>query len=273
MNTLQDTGDWFARNQDWLLELAVNIAFALLIFLAGLIVGSLVSRGIRRLSRSRGFDTTITDFLAALARYAILAFALVAALNQLGVQTASVIAILGAAGLAVGLALQGSLSNFAAGVLLVAFRPLRAGESVDLGGVAGAVIQVQLFSTTLLTGDNHIIVVPNGKIIAGNIVNYSREPLRRVEIKLSLPNSADIDAVKRVLGGVLAAQERILKEREMTVRLNEITPGAQIFVIRAWVRNADHAGVQFDLMESFKRAIDANQWGFGRSQMDVFLQK
>ncbi|MCR2306589.1 small-conductance mechanosensitive channel MscS, partial [Salmonella enterica] len=119
---------------------------------------------------SRKIDATVADFLSALVRYGIIAFTLIAALGRVGVQTASVIAVLGAAGLAVGLALQGSLSNLAAGVLLVMFRPFRAGEYVDLGGVAGTVLSVQIFSTTMRTADGKIIVIPNGKIIAGNII-------------------------------------------------------------------------------------------------------
>lgn len=168
---IQSAGGWIVRNQDLLLGYAVNLVAAVVI----LIVGSLIARGISatliRLLKARGLDVTVVHFLAAMVRYGILAFTIIAALGRLGVQTTSVIAVLGAAGLAVGLALQGSLSNFAAGVLLVLFRPFRAGEVVDLGGVTGTVREVQIFSTTLATADNKVIVVPNGKIIAGNIIN------------------------------------------------------------------------------------------------------
>lgn len=154
---------------------------------------------LNRVMRLRGIDVTVADFLSAMVRYSILAFTIVAVLGRLGVQTASVIAVIGAAGLAVGLALQGSLSNFAAGVLLVAFRPFKAGEYVDLGGVAGTVVQVQIFSTTLRTVDDKIIVVPNGKIIANNIINTSREPNRRTDMIVGVAYDADIDVVKRFL--------------------------------------------------------------------------
>ncbi|WP_016584692.1 mechanosensitive ion channel domain-containing protein, partial [Yersinia pestis] len=179
---INNASTWLANNQDLLIQYAVNIIAALLILIVGSIIAKVLSGMLNRVMRLRGIDVTVADFLSAMVRYSILAFTIVAVLGRLGVQTASVIAVIGAAGLAVGLALQGSLSNFAAGVLLVAFRPFKAGEYVDLGGVAGTVVQVQIFSTTLRTVDDKIIVVPNGKIIANNIINTSREPNRRTDM-------------------------------------------------------------------------------------------
>nr|MBG6242521.1 mechanosensitive ion channel [Candidatus Symbiopectobacterium sp. Dall1.0] len=169
--SLSRMGQWVVNNEALLIQYAVNVVAAIIILLIGLLVARVVSNGISRVMVARGIDTTVADFLAVLVRYGIIAFTLIAVLSRIGVQTASVIAVLGAAGLAVGLALQGSLSNFAAGVLLVMFRPFRTGEFVDLGGVSGTVTQVQIFSTTMRTPDGKIIVVPNGKIIAGNIIN------------------------------------------------------------------------------------------------------
>ena len=171
VGSINNAGNWLVRNQALLLHYAVNIVAAIFILIVGMIVARIVSGAVSRVLKVRGIDITVSDFLSAMVRYAIIAFTLIAVLGRIGVQTTSVIAVIGAAGLAVGLALQGSLSNFAAGVLLVIFRPFRAGEYVDLGGVAGTVTQVQIFSTTLRTPDNKIIVVPNGKIIAGNIIN------------------------------------------------------------------------------------------------------
>ena len=176
VDSINHAGTWLARNQELLLSYAVNIVAAIAILIVGMIVARVVSNTVNRLMLARKIDATVADFLSALVRYAVIAFTLIAALGRVGVQTASVIAVLGAAGLAVGLALQGSLSNLAAGVLLVMFRPFRAGEYVDLGGVAGTVLNVQIFSTTLRTADGKVVVVPNGKIIAGNIINFSREP-------------------------------------------------------------------------------------------------
>lgn len=264
---------WLTNNQHVLLEYAVNIVSSLVILIAGLIVARIVSSTLNRLMRARSIDATVADFLSAIARYGVIAFTLIAALSRIGVQTASIIAVLGAAGLAVGLALQGSLSNFAAGVLIVMFRPFRTGESVDLGGVSGTVTQVQIFSSTLLTTDGRIIVVPNGKIISGNIINSSREPNRRTEIIVGVAYDADIDVVKTVLGDIINADERIQKDKDIVIRLNEMAASSLNFVVRVWTSNADSTVVYWDLLENFKRALDEHQIGIPYPQMDVHLHQ
>lgn len=210
---INHAGSWLIDHQDLLTRYAVNIVTALVIFIIGSIIARVVSNMLTRVMRLRGIDVTVSDFLAAMVRYSILVFTFIAVLGRVGVQTTSLIAVLGAAGLAIGLALQGSLSNFAAGVVLVVFRPMRTGEYVDLGSVAGTVYQVHIFSTTLRTSDNKIIMVPNGKIIAGNIINYSREPNRRVDIVVGVAYDADIDVVKKVLGDVIAGDKRIMHDK------------------------------------------------------------
>ena len=222
---INGASDWLVKNRDLLIQYAVNIVAAIVILIIGSIVARVVGNALNRVMKLRGIDATVADFLSAIVRYGVLAFTFIAVLGRVGVQTTSVIAVLGAAGLAVGLALQGSLSNFAAGVLLVIFRPLRVGEYVDLGGVAGTVDQVQIFHL-LRTADNKTIVVPNGKIIAGNIINYSREPNRRVDIVVGVAYNADIDVVKKVLGDVIAADKRIMHAKGVTVRLNEMAPSS-----------------------------------------------
>ena len=191
----------------------------------------------------------------------------------MGVQTASVIAVLGAAGLAVGLALQGSLSNLAAGVLLVMFRPFRAGEYVDLGGVAGTVLSVQIFSTTMRTADGKIIVIPNGKIIAGNIINFSREPVRRNEFIIGVAYDSDIDQVKQILTNIIQSEDRILKDREMTVRLNELGASSINFEVRVWSNSGDLQNVYWDVLERIKREFDAAGISFPYPQMDVNFKR
>lgn len=270
---INGAGDWLVKNQDLLIQYAVNIVAAIVILIIGSIVARVVGNALNRVMKLRGIDATVADFLSAIVRYGVLAFTFIAVLGRVGVQTTSVIAVLGAAGLAVGLALQGSLSNFAAGVLLVIFRPLRVGEYVDMGGVAGTVDQVQIFSTTLRTADNKTIVVPNGKIIAGNIINYSREPNRRVDIVVGVAYNADIDVVKKVLGDVIAADKRIMHAKGVTVRLNEMAPSSLNFVTRSWTTNAEYWNVYFDLMENFKRALDAHNIGIPFPQMDVHLYR
>ncbi|WP_127960322.1 small-conductance mechanosensitive channel MscS [Serratia microhaemolytica] len=272
MQDINNASSWLINHQDLLLQYAVNLVIALIICIVGVIIARIVSNALLRVMKLRNIDATVAHFLAAIARYAILAFTLMAVLGRLGVQTASVIAVLGAAGLAVGLALQGSLSNFAAGVLLVAFRPLRAGEFVDLGGIAGTVDQVQIFSTTLRTPDNKIIVVPNAKIIAGNIINFSRESTRRVDIVVGVAYNTDIDLVKKVLGDVIAADKRIIHDKGVTVRLNEMAASSLNFATRCWTTTDEFWNVYFDLMENFKRQLDANQINIPYPQMDVHLR-
>ena len=273
VDSINGAGTWLVRNQELLLSYAVNIVAAIAIVIIGMIVARIVSNTVNRLMVSRKIDATVADFLSALVRYGIIAFTLIAALGRVGVQTASVIAVLGAAGLAVGLALQGSLSNLAAGVLLVMFRPFRAGEYVDLGGVAGTVLNVQIFSTTMRTVDGKIVVIPNGKIIAGNIINFSREPVRRNEFIIGVAYDSDIDQVKKILTDIIQSDERILKDREMTVRLNELGASSINFVVRVWSNSSDLQSVYWDVLERIKREFDANGISFPYPQMDVNFKR
>ncbi len=260
VDSINGAGSWLVANQALLLSYAVNIVAALAIIIVGLIIARMISNAVNRLMISRKIDATVADFLSALVRYGIIAFTLIAALGRVGVQTASVIAVLGAAGLAVGLALQGSLSNLAAGVLLVMFRPFRAGEYVDLGGVAGTVLSVQIFSTTMRTADGKIIVIPNGKIIAGNIINFSREPARRNEFIIGVAYDSDIDQVKQILTDIIQSEDRILKDREMTVRLNELGASSINFVVRVWSNSGDLQNVYWDVLERIKREFACRRY-------------
>lgn len=273
VDSINGAGTWLIRNQALLLSYAVNIVAAIAIIIVGMIVARIVSNTVNRLMVARQIDTTVADFLSALVRYGIIAFTLIAALGRVGVQTASVIAVLGAAGLAVGLALQGSLSNLAAGVLLVMFRPFRAGEYVDLGGVAGTVLSVQIFSTTLRAVDGKIVVIPNGKIIAGNIINFSREPVRRNEFMISVTYDSDIDQVKKILTDIIQSEDRILKDREMTVRLNELGASSINFVVRVWSNSGDLQEVYWDVLERIKREFDAQGIRFPSPKMDVNFKR
>ena len=273
VDSIHGAGSWLVNNQALLLSYAVNIVAALAIIIIGLIVARMISNAVNRLMTSRKIDATVADFLSALVRYAVIAFTLIAALGRVGVQTASVIAVLGAAGLAVGLALQGSLSNLAAGVLLVMFRPFRAGEYVDLGGVAGTVQSVQIFSTTMRTADGKIIVIPNGKIIAGNIINFSREPARRNEFIIGVAYDSDIDQVKQILTDIIQSEDRILKDREITVRLHELGASSVNFIVRAWSNSGDLQNVYWDVLERIKREFDAAGISFPYPQMDVNFKR
>ena len=236
VDSINNAGTWLARNQELLLSYAVNIVAAIVILIIGMIVARIVSNTVNRLMLARKIDATVADFLSALVRYAVIAFTLIAALGRVGVQTASVIAVLGAA-----------------------------------GGIAGTVQNVQIFSTTLRTADGKIVVVPNGKIIAGNIINFSREPARRNEFIIGVSYDADIDKVKQLLTSIIESDDRILRDREMTVRLNELGASSVNFVVRVWSKSSDLQNVYWDVLERIKRDFDANGISFPYPQMDVHV--
>ncbi|WLS79689.1 small-conductance mechanosensitive channel MscS [Erwinia pyri] len=269
---INNAGSWLVRNQALLLSYAVNIVAAVVIAIIGMIVARIISNTLNKVLRARHIDATVADFLSALVRYGVIAFTLIAALGRVGVQTASVIAVLGAAGLAIGLALQGSLSNLAAGVLLVTFRPFRTGEFIDIG-VMGTVQNVQIFSTTLKTADGKIVVVPNGKIIAGNIVNFSREPVRRNEFIIGVAYDADVDQVIKLLQEVLDAEPRVLQDRGVQIGLQEMAASSLNFIVRCWSNASELQLVYWDLMKNFKRTLDAHGIGIPYPQMDVHLHQ
>lgn len=273
VNGINNAGGWLIRNQALILSYAVNIVAAIITIIIGMFIARIISNAVNRVLLARHIDATVADFLSALVRYGVIAFTIIAALGRVGVQTASVIAVLGAAGLAVGLALQGSLSNLAAGVLLVTFRPFKTGEFVDLGGVMGTVQNVQIFSTTLKSADGKIVVVPNGKIISGNIINFSREPIRRNEFIIGVAYDADVDQVIALLREVVEADERVLKEMGIQIGLNELAASSLNFVVRCWSKSGDLQNVYWDLMKNFKRTLDAHGIGIPYPQMDVHLHQ
>ncbi|MDT9587530.1 MAG: small-conductance mechanosensitive channel MscS [Candidatus Arsenophonus melophagi] len=262
---------WIVMHHAILIQFMINVVFALFILFVGLIVARWMSHLTNQLMLLRGIDKTVRDFLSAIVRYSIIACTLIPVLSRLGIQTTSIIAVLGAAGLAIGLALQGSLSNFAAGVLLVIFRPLRAGEHVILGSAAGTVEHVHIFSTSLRTADDRIITIPNSKVMNDNIINTSREPNRRTQIMVSVAYNTDIDRVKKVLGDVIEKDNRIHHNKGITIRLHEMAPSSLNFIVRVWTTNSDAWNVYWDLMENFKKQLDAHNIGIPFPQMDIHL--
>jgi len=273
VNDINHAGNWIIRNQELLISYAINLTFSTLIIITGLFISKIISHGVHQVLITRRIDATIAGFLSALIRYIIITFALIAALGKIGVQTTSVIAILGAAGMAIGLALQGSLSNFAAGVLLVTLRPLKTGEYVDLGNVSGTVLNIHVFYTTLRTLDGKIVVVPNNKIISGNIINYSREPARRNEFIISVSYNSDIDLVKKILRNVIEKENRVIKDRDIIVGLSELAPSSLNFIVRCWSKTDDLNQVYWDLMAEFKKALDKNHISIPYPQIDIHLYK
>ena len=254
-------------------DLAINIAIAIAIFYVGKIVVSLFVRGLRKVMQKREVDRTLETFVCNLVRMALMVVVVIAAISQVGIETTSFIAIFGAAGLAVGLALQGSLSNFAAGVLIVLFRPYRVGDFVEAAGIAGSVEQVQILTTVLKTPDNKMIIVPNSQIMDSVITNYSANDTRRVDMVVGVSYSDDLDKVHATIKELVAADERILDDPECKIAVSELADSSVNFIVRPWVKTEDYWGVFFDLTEAIKKRFDKEGISFPFPQQDVYLHK
>ncbi|AXD45506.1 small-conductance mechanosensitive channel MscS [Salmonella enterica] len=263
---------WMAEHSDSVIHFGWYVVAAIILLFIGKLIARLLSRGLEKLLLRRQVDATIVHFFSALVRYITIAFTAVAALGRIGIETSSIIAVIGAAGLAIGLALQGSLSNFAAGVLLVSLRPFRAGEIVQIGLVIGTVEKVHIFSTTLLTADSKEVVIPNGKIIADNIINYSRHPYRRIDLIIGVDYQSRIADVKNVIHRIIEQDHRIDKTRDITVRLGELAPSSLNFYVRVWVPNAQYWSTYYDLLENIKEAMDENGINIPYPRMDVRVE-
>jgi small conductance mechanosensitive channel len=255
------------------LDLAINIAIAIAIFYVGKLIVGFIVRGIRKVMQQREVDKTLESFVCNFVRIALMVIVVVAAIGQVGIQTTSFIAIFGAAGLAVGLALQGSLSNFAAGVLIVMFRPYKVGDFIEAAGIAGVVEQVQILTTVLKTGDNKQIIVPNGQIMDSIITNYSANDTRRVDMVVGVSYDDDLDKVHKTLKELIDAEERVLDDPATTIAVSELGDSSVNFVVRPWVRTADYWGVKFDLTEAIKKRFDKEGISFPFPQQDVHLYK
>jgi small conductance mechanosensitive channel len=272
-DAVENSMQWVVNNQGLLLEYAMNIVAAILTLVIGLYLARLISTASHKMMSKRQFDSTIVDFIAHMIRYIIIAFVVIAALSRIGVQTTSFIALLGAAGLAVGLALQGSLSNFASGVLIIALRPFKAGEYIEAAGTAGSVDSVQIFATTLTTPDNKVVVVPNSAILGGNIVNYSRMPNRRIDLLIGVSYAADLAKTKEVLEKTVKANSGVLADPAPQIAVAELADSSVNLVVRPWVKSEDYWTVRFELMEAIKNELDQAGIEIPFPQMDVHLDK
>ena len=230
-------------------------------------------KGIHKVMRAQEVDQILETFVCNLAYWMVMVFVIIAAISQIGVQTTSFIAVMGAAGLAVGLALQGSLSNFAAGVLIVVFRPYRVGDFVEVAGISGSVVQVQILSTILNTGDNKQIVVPNAQIMNSIITNYSANNTRRVDMIISVSYDDNLDKVRNTLRELVNADSRIMQDPECLIAVAELADSSVNFFVRPWVASSDYWAVKLDLTESIKKRFDQDGISFPFPQQDVHLYK
>lgn len=259
--------------ETYVIPWSINIILALIIYVIGrIIVKILVNLFGKVLARSK-YDAMLVDFVKAILHAILMLFVIVASLDRLGVDTTSLVAILGAAGLAIGLSLQGSLKNFAAGVMLLVFRPFRSGDFVEAGGTAGTVNSISIFTTIMTTPDNKQIIVPNGAIYEGNIINYSAKATRRVDMVVGISYDSDLKKAKQILQEMVVADERILKDPAPQVAVSELADSSVNFVVRPWVNSADFWAVKFDFTEAVKLRFDQEGITIPYPQMDVYLHK
>lgn len=249
---------YLAQAETLALAYAIKLFSAAAIFVVGRWVVKRLVSWVERLMAQRNVDAAVSHFLANLLNWGLFAAVVIAALGQLGVQTASLVAVVGAAGLAIGLALQGSLSNFAAGVLLLVFRPFKLGDYVEMAGIAGSVSRIQIFTTELNSPDNKKIIVPNGRVIASNIINYSANDKRRIDLVFSVSYSDDLTKAQRLLRELLAAEPRVLAEPAPLVAVHTLADSSVNIIARPWVASGDYWAVHYALTEGAKRAFDDN---------------
>lgn len=249
----------------------IKIIAAIVIFVVGRWVARALRNATKKMMAKGNVDETLISFVGNLTYITLLAFVIIAALNQLGIQTTSFIAVIGAAGLAIGLALQGSLANFAAGVLMIIFRPFKAGDYIEGAGVASTVEEIQIFATQLKTPDNKTIIVPNAKMMGDNITNYSAKDTRRVDMVIGVGYGDDLKKVREILEDILAKDDRFLEDPAPTIGVLELGDNSVNFAVRPWVKKEDYWGAYFDVTETVKRRFDEEGISIPYPQRDVHL--
>jgi small conductance mechanosensitive channel len=258
--------------QEYLVPWGINVALALVILIVGRWVVKYIIKGLHKILERTKIDTMLVDFISSIANTVLLLFVIIAAVDQLGVDTTSLIALIGAAGLAIGMALQGSLQNFAAGVMLIVFRPFRAGDFIEAGGTTGVVEEVSIFHTELKTPDNRTVIVPNNQIYGGTITNYSARKTRRVDMVFGIGYNDDIKKAKDILWEIINSDERILKDPAPMIVVGELGDSSVNFNVRPWVKTSDYWDVLFDITEKVKLAFDENGISIPFPQMDVHME-
>ena len=256
---------------DYALPWGINIFMALAIFVIGRWIARLLVGLISRLMNKAGVDPILIGFVTSISNAVLLLFIIIAALDRLGVDTTSFVALIAAAGLAVGLALQGSLQNFASGVLLIIFRPFKVGNYIEAGGTAGVVEEIGIFSTRMKTGDNREIIVPNGAIYGSNITNYSARDTRRIDMVFGIGYDDDLRKARAIIQSMIDADERILKEPAPLIAVGELADSSVNFNVRPWAATSDYWAVRFDLNEKIKLAFDDAGITIPYPQRDVHI--
>lgn len=248
--------NWLVDNQQMMIGFAIKLIVAIAIIIVGKFIAKMVRSAVSKIMTHNKVDNAVVSFVGSIVFSLVFIVAIIAAISHLGFNTTSLVAIVGAAGLAVGLALQGSLSNFASGVLLILLKPFKSGDFIEAAGIAGVVEEIHIFSTQLRTGDNKTVIIPNGAITGGSITNYSTKPTRRIDLIIGVSYDADLAKTKALLIEVVSADERVLKDQAITVGVSELADSSVNFVVRPWVKSADYWPTYFDLLQKIKTELD-----------------
>jgi len=256
-----------------LIPWGIRLAIALAIFIIGRWIARWLTNIVRKLMTKSNLDVMLINFLGNLVYTVLILVVVLATLDHLGIRTTSLLAVFGAAGLAIGLALKDSLSNFSSGVMIILFRPFKVGDFIEAGGASGVVEEVRMFATIMRTGDNRQIIVPNGQIYGGTITNYSAKPTRRIDLVFGIGYGDDIAKAKKIIDDIMQQDERILSDPAPGIALGELAESSVNFNVRPWVNNEDYWPVRADLLEKIKLAFDANGISIPFPQQDVYMHE
>ena len=261
-----------------IVEILGGYAFSIIMALVIFLVGKWLARKITNLlvtvlRKVKGMDETLIKFLENIVYYILMIVVILTAISELGVETTSFLAILGAAGLAIGLALKDSLGNFASGVMIILFKPFKVGDVVNAAGVTGSVSEVGIFNSIFITPDNQKIIIPNGAITSGSITNINAHTTRRVDLVVGIGYDDDIKKAKDVLNDIVSSNEKVLVDRGITVAVSELADSSVNFVVRAWVNTPDYWDVKFGLTETVKLRFDEENISIPYPQQDLHLHK
>ena len=253
-------------------DLLLQVLLAIVIWTVGSYLIKTLKKIIIKSMEKKGVDPSLKSFLGSLITAALYVMLVIITISTIGVQTSSLVAVLGAAGLAIGLALQGSLSNFAGGVLIIIFRPFNVGDFIEMDSMSGTVKEIQIFQTFLDTPDNKRVVIPNGQLSNNSLINYTRTPTRRVEMKFNVGYNSDIKIVRSLIEEIIHENEFILKDHEVLVRLETLSESSMIFVVRVWTLNENYWNVYYDITENVKNSFDRNKIEIPYPKMDINIK-
>lgn len=258
INDISNFGYWFVLKQELMLCYLINFSSTIFESILGIIIAKIIAKGIDGFFNIKNVDSNITILFTTITKYIIIIFSIISSLGKIGIDITFILAIIGITGMIIGLSVQGSLSNLSAGILLVTLKPFKIGEYVDLGSIAGTIINTHIFYTTLRTLDGKIVEIPNGKIISRNIINYSRERFRRNEFIINVGYDSDIDLVIKILRDTIESEERVIQDLGIVIGLSELTPFSLKFIVRCWSDTDDLNIVYWDLMSKIKKQLDKN---------------